>query len=82
MSVLLNEQDVETERLMEKTEPLTATPSFPLESLPPQVRQFVEEGAEAFPAPVELLAVPIFVSLGAPLFPFTFAGLTEESGGP
>jgi len=63
MNVLLNDQNVEIETLMETPEP--QTPSFPLGSLPGPIRQFVEEGAEAFPAPVELLAIPIFVSLGA-----------------
>jgi len=65
MSVLLNEQDVETETLMETTEPLTTTPAFPLENLPDPIRQFVQEGAQAFPAPYELLAIPALVSLGA-----------------
>jgi hypothetical protein len=63
MSLLTNEKDVETETLMETPEP--QTPGFPLASLPDSIRQFVEEGAQNFPAPYELLAIPSLVSLGA-----------------
>jgi hypothetical protein len=63
MSLLTNEKDVETETLMEAPEP--QTPGFPLASLPDSIRQFVVEGAQNFPAPYELLAIPSLVSLGA-----------------
>ena len=65
MSVLTNAKDVETETLTETTEPLTPPPAFPLENLPDPIRQFVQEGAQAFPAPYKLLAIPALVSLGA-----------------
>lgn len=38
---------------------------FPLDSLPEPIRQLVEEGAQSFPVPPELLAIPALVSLGA-----------------
>lgn len=37
---------------------------FPLASLPGPIRQFVEEGAPAFPVPPELLALPSLVAAG------------------
>ncbi len=64
MNELTHDQHIETETMMEP-KLLTTTPSFPLESLPSPMRQFVDEGAEAFPAPYELLAIPSLVSLGA-----------------
>ncbi len=40
-------------------------PPFPLETLPPSIRRFVEEAAASFPAPVDMIAVPALVCVGA-----------------
>ena len=64
MTVVTNDNEVEIEPVLEKPGEPDSIPSFPLESLPKPMRQFVEEGAEALPSPYELLAIPSLVSLG------------------
>ncbi len=47
-------------------EPITTlTRAFPTDTLPGSLRQFVEEGAKALPAPPDFLAVPALVCAGA-----------------
>jgi hypothetical protein len=72
MSALATDPSATVDRILNRVPVLTnpsafAVPPFPLETLPPQIRELVCGGAAAIGCPKDFIAVPLLPALGAAL---------------